>query len=363
MSHKEMIISFPHMGNYSAVFKQILKNLFPQAKVLVPPPITQKTIELGERHSPEDICAPFKFNLGNYIEALDLGANILIQSGTGCRYGYFGELQEEILRGLGYEFNFCCFSRENATPLNILKLLREMGCDKSLPQILNAFYLAIKSIGVLDEFEFWLRQNIGFELTKGSMEAELQRLISALPSICSKPQLTKLIQQHRQRLLKIDIAPPEQLIQVGLVGDLFTLMEPNSNYFIEKQLALEGIVVSRMMSLSFLLFGKSDNSSLNSCCGYLDFIPGANGVDSVAQSLDYARRNFDGVIHIKAFGCIPELNVTDALHRISKDTGLPIMHLSFDTQTNETGIQTRIEAFSDMIKMKKEVLMHGQSGH
>ena len=33
---------------------------------------------------------------------------------------------------------------------------------------------------------------------------------------------------------------------------------------------------------------------------------------------------------------------------------IPIMYLSFDTQTSNTGIKTRIEAFNDMLLMRKE---------
>ena len=38
--------------------------------------------------------------------ALEKGANVLIQAGGGCRYGYYAELEEKILRDLGYDFEF-----------------------------------------------------------------------------------------------------------------------------------------------------------------------------------------------------------------------------------------------------------------
>jgi benzoyl-CoA reductase/2-hydroxyglutaryl-CoA dehydratase subunit BcrC/BadD/HgdB len=50
---------------------------------------------------------------------------------------------------------------------------------------------------------------------------------------------------------------------------------------------------------------------------------------------------------------MPEVNAMSALHRISKDYKIPIMYFSFDSQTSETGIKTRIEAFHDMLIMKK----------
>ena len=86
------IISFPHLGDYHVPIKFLLTKLT-KCKVIQAPPITKKTIELGSKYSPDFVCVPFKYNLGNFIEALDNGANILIQAGGGCRYGYYGELQ------------------------------------------------------------------------------------------------------------------------------------------------------------------------------------------------------------------------------------------------------------------------------
>ena len=106
------IISFPHLGNYYIAFEYFLSNAT-KWKVIVPPDTTKKTIELGAKYSPDFVCVPFKYNLGNYIEALEKGANVLIQGGGCCRYGYFGELEEKILRDLGYDFEFYNMIEDN----------------------------------------------------------------------------------------------------------------------------------------------------------------------------------------------------------------------------------------------------------
>ena len=73
---------------------------------MIAPKITNKTIELGTKYSPEFVCMPFKYTLGTFIEAMDNGANILFQAGGGCRYGYYNELQTKILDDLGYNFKY-----------------------------------------------------------------------------------------------------------------------------------------------------------------------------------------------------------------------------------------------------------------
>ena len=72
----EKIISFPHIGDYSYFVKPFIKNIT-NLNVQVAPPITKKTVEIGSKYSPDYVCLPFKYNLGNYIEALEDGANIL----------------------------------------------------------------------------------------------------------------------------------------------------------------------------------------------------------------------------------------------------------------------------------------------
>ena len=106
------VISFPHLGNYYIPIKYLIENIT-KCKVLIPPRITKKTIELGSKYSPDYVCVPFKYNLGNYIESLEGGANILLQAGGGCRYGYYAELQEQILKDLNYNFEFINFMENN----------------------------------------------------------------------------------------------------------------------------------------------------------------------------------------------------------------------------------------------------------
>ena len=67
----------------------------------------------------------------------------------------------------------------------------------------------------------------------------------------------------------------------------------------------------------------------------------------------YADAGFDGIVHVKSFGCTPEVDAMAVLQNISADRGIPILYLSYDSQTGDAGIQTRLEAFYDMIDMKR----------
>ncbi len=348
-----LVLSFPHMGAYHIPIAALLRTLFPGQTVRPAPVMTNRTIEVGSRYSPDFVCAPFKYNLGNYIEALEAGANVLFQTGMGCRYGYYGELQEQILRDLGYDFRFVCLSRDRAGFRSLYQTARELGSPLSRGQMARALLFAAESIGIMDRFDYYLRENIGFERSPGSFESLRKALLRDLTACGTFRSLAVLSKTYLTGMKRIETERPERPLRVGMVGDLYTLMEPFSNFYVEKQLAESGISVSRAMSVSFLLFGRHDARTLRACRGYLRYTVGANGVDSVAQSRRYAEQGYDGILHVKSFGCIPELNATPALIRLANDYDIPILHLSFDSNTSETGVRTRLEAFSDMIAMRR----------
>ena len=75
---------------------------------------------------------------------------------------------------------------------------------------------------------------------------------------------------------------------------------------------------------------------------------------NIAAARKYAQEGFDGIVHLKSSGCTPEVDCMPVLQRISRDTGVPVLYLSYDSQTSDTGLDTRLEAFYDMIAMKKE---------
>ena len=41
---------------------------------------------------------------------------------------------------------------------------------------------------------------------------------------------------------------------------------------------------------------------------------------------------------------------------ISADYKIPVLYLTYDSQTSDTGLETRVEAFYDMISMRKKVV-------
>jgi len=189
-------ISFPHIGSYYVVFKYLISKSTKQ-EVLVPPKITKKTIELGSKYSPDFVCVPFKYNLGNYIEALEQGANILLQAGGGCRYGYYGELQEKILKDLGYKFEFINFMENNHVSFKKIYIFAKKQ-NKKLNIIKFKYYIfnTLLLILIIDKYEKHMRKNMGFELVKNSFKETHKNLLNELNSNLSLIKILKINKKY-----------------------------------------------------------------------------------------------------------------------------------------------------------------------
>jgi len=338
------------MGNYHILLDRSFKILFPNAEILTPPLMSARTLEIGARHSPDNVCAPFKYNIGNFVEALEQEANVLVQTGLGCIFGYYGELQEQILKDLGYEFNFLCFSQGSASMRKAFETYKQLGGKQSFKAVSAAIFYTFYGMFVMDKFEYKMRENIAFELNPGAHERLHSRLLEDLATI-SLAKIPTIWKYYNNELNNIALNEPQKRLRIGLVGELYTLMEPFSNFNLELELAECGCSISRKMNASLLAFPRKAKT-LRDSDGYLKHLPGANGADTVAHTISYAKNGYDGVIHMKSFGCVPEINVMPALNKISSDMDIPVLHLSFDTHTGEAGLQTRLEAFIDMIKMR-----------
>jgi len=135
------------MANYSIPVTYLLEKVLKQ-EIIKPNKITAKTIELGTKYSPDFVCTPFKYTLGTLIESLDNGANILIQAGGGCRYGYYHELQEKILKDLGYEFKLYNLVSCGKKDINqIYKIAKKI--NPKIKIIRSLYYLYITLVIIL----------------------------------------------------------------------------------------------------------------------------------------------------------------------------------------------------------------------
>ena len=87
---------------------------------------------------------------------------------------------------------------------------------------------------------------------------------------------------------------------------------------------------------------------------YFTYNMGADASDNIARSKYLCEHNYDGIIHIKSSFCTPEIGAMPIINKIASFYHKPVLFFSFDSATSETGINTRLEAFYDMLEMRKD---------
>ena len=179
-------VSMPHLGNYHIPLS-VLFTLGFDIEYIVPPPISSKTLEIGSRHSPEFVCAPFKYTLGNFIEAIEAGADTLVQVAGSCRLDYYGELQELILADLGYKVNFINLAgMKKLDPLSVYLRLKQFNPQASLGRIARVLPLAVKMVEYMDKVEDYIRKNVGFAADQDLFEKTHREFLRDLRDVRSR---------------------------------------------------------------------------------------------------------------------------------------------------------------------------------
>lgn len=347
-------IAFPQVGNYNVPIKYFLSHVL-NCEIMNAPKITTKTAELGSRYSPDFVCTPFKYTLGTYIECLDKKADTLIQLGGGCRYGYYHELQEKILKDLGYEFEYVNLVTKGKTDIKeIIKKLKKI--DKKFNLFKASYYLliTIKMVRYMDKIDDYIRQNIGFEVKKGSFEKLKNEMLVSFSKTKNYRDLYKKYKYFYKKFKSLEINDNKKL-KVGIIGELYTIMEPFANYELEYELAQYGISIKRYTNAYYLLFQKRKEVKkyLKSAKEYIKYKMGADAADNIGRCKWLCEHNYDGIIHIKSSFCTPEIGAMPIINKICNDYNVPVIYFTFDTNTSKVGMKTRCEAFYDMIEMRK----------
>ncbi len=357
-----MKVTYPHMGSLSLAMHGLLSGL--ALEVIPPPPITRKTIDLGVLHSPEFACFPLKVNMGNFIEALSAGADTIVMAGgTGpCRFGYYAEVQREILKDLGFDFQMIVLEPPQGQADLLLERLKPLCARVSRRKLASLLFLTWRRIKAMDRLHARLLQVRAHEAEQGSATRAYEQVLARLAEARSVRELELALREGLAALEAVPARPPGETLKIGLVGEIYMLLEPYANLQVEKVLGEMGVTVERSIYISAWIMEHLVLSSLRlkgsrqvkkAAAPYLNHFVGGHGWESVGETVLYARRGFDGVIHILPFTCTPEIVAQSILPVVSAATGIPVISFSLDEQSGEAGFITRLEAFVDLLRQRR----------
>ncbi len=352
-----MKVTYAHMGTSAIVFESLLNDL--GHEVVPPPKPTEKTLSLGTHYSPEFACIPFKIILGTYLETLPLGVETIVSGGGKgpCRAGYYGEMHKRIIRDLGYKPEIIFFWPPLKTPVDFFKKVNRLRGNNSWRALWYHIKTSWEKLKALDDLEYRSHQVRPLELKKRDTTRAVEKGLDYLKKSRTIPEILEAQEAALAELDKVPRNPEKEILKVGIIGEIYVQLEPFANFNIEETLGNMGVEVRRSIFLTqftrddILSHGAKNIKKL--AAPYLNQTIGGHGQNSIGETVHYASQGFDGVIQLAPFTCIPEIVAKSILPKLSRDLNIPVLTLFIDEQTGKTGVETRLEAFVDLLRQRK----------
>ncbi len=362
-------VTFPHIGNSYIPFRTLLSEL--GMEPIIPPPITPRTIELGTQLAPEFACFPLKINLGNYVEAIETGAELILMAGGigPCRFGYYGEQQREILQDAGYSIDFLVLEAPKTHPMELWNKIKRYIPKHRLADLSKAIHLAWLKAVALDRFDRIANQVRAKEMGSGSVTELQKKFYHHLDQTDLGKDIKVTSENYFKELQSLPVKDNDVPLKIVLLGEIYMVLEPNANFEMERILGEMGVLVERSIyftewirdHLIFSIIHPNWNQNLKlTARPYLCNFVGGHGLETVALTVNAGINRYDGVIELAPFTCMPEIIAMQVLPTISRELNIPVLNIIIDEHSGEAGILTRLEAFIDMLQyQRKKKRAHG----
>jgi len=344
-----------------------IKTLFRELNVdmVIPPLSSRRTMSLATKYSPEGLCIPFKLTLGNFIEAAELGADTLLTAGGYgiCRLGNYAQTQEQILRDLGYNVEIIQLGVSDHKFRGFMDIVKRVSHNAPWRKIIPAFRFGIAKLDALDELEKEVHKVRPRELTKGSANRIYHRAVKAIDEADGYRSVKRVRRDYLEQLHRVPQDREVRPLLVSVVGEFYVVLDPFSNLDVENELGKLGVEVRRALYISDwtkfnLFFGvikkfqKDEKTRFHEAAmPYLKCDVGGEGWETVGEKVVYSK-NYDGMIHLAPFTCMPEI-VAQNIMPTTKEN-IPVLTIFCDEQMGKPGMLTRLEAFVDLLKRRRQ---------
>ncbi len=357
-----MKVTFPHMGNAYIPIKCLFDEL--DIEVIVPPFCSKKTLEIGTKLSPDQVCLPMKINLGNYLEGLERGADTILITGScgPCRFGYYGIVQNEILEEKGIPLEVIVLDPPQGELKPFFNRIKKVAGNRPWTLIARSLRRSIDLAKKADELEravFFCRPR---EVHHGDTDRVYSHYQQDILRAKGWLEMKKVVTNYHDELRRIPLDADRNPLRIGIIGEIYTIVEPFVNLNAEQKLGNMGVHVDRSIMVSTWIFenliyralGQTTEKDIREAASpYLDRCIGGHAWECIGNAVRYSQKGYDGAIQILPFGCMPEIVAESILPTVSKDHNFPVMTLVVDEMTGEAGYRTRLEAFVDLLEQRR----------
>ena len=360
---KKIKVAFPHMGTISIAWAAGLKKI--GVEPYVPPYTSKKTLSYGTKNSPEAICLPYKLILGNFIEAIEGGADYvaMITSPGICRLGEYGNNIQNTLKDLGYKANYIELSLYDGIK-GLYNFLKEISGKNDPILIMRAINITIRKIFAIDDLDRALAYYRAREVKFGEAEKHYKKALKMIDKVDSTLDLKHVYHEALKEIEKTEIDPNREVLHVDLTGEIFLVNDEFSNQNIERELGRMGVETRRSLTVGSFLkdaiipkaFRPPETHLQRAermAKPYLMRDIGGDALECVSDVVFADVHGKDGIIHISPFTCMPEIMSQNIFPTMRENHEIPILTLIMDEQTGKAGYITRLEAFVDLMRRKK----------
>lgn len=359
-----MKVTFPHMGNQYVATKVLLEDL--GVDIVVPPQCSKDTLNTGVKYSPESICLPLKVNIGNYIESINMGADTIVITGScgPCRFGYYSILQKELLKEAGYDIDVILLDPPQGDYKTFFSRIFRLAGTQNPYRIGKALKRAVNILNAVDDLEDTTYYKRPREKVRGTVDKYYDQFHKDVRMVYGYEAVSKLIKDTKEKILAVEEDPNRDIIKIGVIGEIYTILEPFVNIDIEKKLGSLDVEIDKSLKVSrwlnehlFLnpLGLTGEKETWEAAQPYLKTMIGGHARETIGYAVRFAKAGFDGIIQVYPLTCMPEIVAQSILPTVEKDYNIPYLCLIVDEMTGEAGYMTRLEAFVDLLRRRKEM--------
>jgi predicted nucleotide-binding protein (sugar kinase/HSP70/actin superfamily) len=299
------------------------------------------------------------------LEAKELGADaMLITGGCGpCKLGYFGEMLKKTASDIGIEMDIITLEVPDQGLGELVSTIKKVSGTSNFINIARVANAA-KNVAIqIDNLEKLARAKRAKQLETGSVDKIYREFRNNIVNNKGSKNVLQFIKETENKLNKVLLLESVKPLKVGFVGEIYSTIEPYANFELEKLLGNMGVEIDRKVTLSQWILNDmlrkglhlpKDVSHEKAAKAYLGRIVGGHTHHTIGNSVLHAKDGYDGVIHLYPLGCMPEIVSQAILPAVEEDYQIPIMTIIRDEMTGEAGFTTRVEAFVDLLKKRRE---------
>jgi predicted nucleotide-binding protein (sugar kinase/HSP70/actin superfamily) len=293
-----------------------------------------------------------------------MGADTLfmVTSSNACRMGYYSRVQEEILRDLGHKFKFLRYKSADKGLIGVLRAIRRYTNNSPWANVIAAYRIGTAKLKALDDLERRLMKARAIEVEKGQSDRIAREAVQAIGETMDLSSLRQVVHQYFQKLDQVPKNVEAVPLKVGIIGEIYVIMEPFVNMNLGAELGKLGVEVRRTkttffseyMNLgSYLNVLNNEKKKLQKFAWpYLRRDVGGHGLESVGEKVRLARQGYDGLVHVAPFTCMPEAIAENVMLTTKED--IPVLTVLCDEQLGQAGLLTRVEAFVDLLQWRRK---------